>query len=432
MKTLIIGGGLAGLGAGFHLEDIGPEIFEAEDTVGGLCRSFTQDRFTFDVTGHLLHLKDPYTRALVDQLLPSVFQPHERRAAIYSKSVTTPYPFQANTFGLPTDVVKDCLLGFVETLGTNNGDSRNFHEWILSTFGSGIAEHFMLPFNEKFWKRDLREITADWVSWSIPKPSIEEVVNGALGVTNEGMGYNPRFLYPQAGGIDQLPQALARSLRVHNNHTATLIDANKGFVRFENGREERFDFLISTIPLPLTFKLLTDCPDALRMAAEGLQAISVLNLNIGINRPNISDKHWIYFPENKFIFSRVGFPMNFSQTAGPPGTTSLYIEITHDPSTPPNTEQAFEESIRGLIEAGLLRAEDEVLTRHVIDVRHAYVVFDQHRQQNLARLIQYLEANRIFTAGRYGQWDYYSMEDSILSGKSAAELVIRKRRSLIA
>ncbi len=432
MKTLIIGGGLAGLGAGFHLEELEPEVFEAEDTVGGMCRSFRQDGFTFDVTGHLLHLKDPYTRALVERLLPSLFQPHERRAAIYSKSVTTPYPFQANTFGLPTDVVKACVLGFVETLGSKNRNSRNFHEWILDTFGTGIAEHFMLPFNEKFWKRDLREITADWVSWSIPKPTVEEVVNGALGITNEGMGYNPRFLYPQEGGIDQLPQALGRSLKVHNTHTATLIDAKKGYVRFANGREELFDYLISTIPLPLTFELLADCPDQLRMAAKGLQAVSVLNLNIGVNRPNISDKHWIYFPENQFVFSRVGFPTNFSQSAGPPGTTSLYIEITHDPSTIPNTERAFEESMQGLIAAGLLRTEDEVLTRHVIDVRHAYVVFDRHRQQNLARLIQYLETNRIFTAGRYGQWDYYSMEDSILSGKKAAELVIRESRSSLA
>ena len=431
MKTLIIGGGLAGLGAGFHLEELEPEVFEAEDTIGGMCRSFRQDGFTFDVTGHLLHLKEPYTRELVERLLPSVFQAHDRRAAIYSKSVTTPYPFQANTFGLPTDVVKACVLGFVETLGSKNGNSRNFHEWILETFGSGIAEHFMLPFNEKFWKRDLREITADWVSWSIPKPTVEEVVNGALGITNEGMGYNPRFLYPNEGGIDQLPQALGRSLKVHNSHAATLIDAAKRYVRFANGREERFDYLISTIPLPLTFELMADCPDELRTAAKGLRAVSVLNLNIGVNRPNISDKHWIYFPENQFIFSRVGFPTNFSQSAGPPGTTSLYIEITHDPSTIPNTERAFEESMQGLIAAGLLRAEDEVLTRHVIDVRHAYVVFDRHREQNLARLIRYLETHRIFTAGRYGRWDYYSMEDSILSGKSAAELVIRENRSSI-
>ena len=85
-----------------------------------------------------------------------------------------------------------------------NGGPQNFHDWVLHTFGAGIAQHFMLPYNEKFWKQDLRTITSDWVSWSIPKPKLEEVVNGALGLTNKGMGYNPRFIYPKDGGIDCL------------------------------------------------------------------------------------------------------------------------------------------------------------------------------------------------------------------------------------
>ena len=98
-KTVVIGGGLAGLSGAFHLKDSEPSVFEREDRVGGLCRSFVQDGFTFDVTGHLLHLKNPYTRELVEEMLPGAFQTHERQAAIYSKSVTTPYPFQANTHG---------------------------------------------------------------------------------------------------------------------------------------------------------------------------------------------------------------------------------------------------------------------------------------------------------------------------------------------
>ncbi len=209
-KIVVIGGGLAGLSGAYHLQEFEPLVFEREDRVGGLCRSFAQDGFTFDVTGHLVHLKKPYTQELIDQILPGAFTKYERQAAIYSKSVTTPYPFQANTYGLPLEVVQECLVGFVESLGSNHTESKNFHEWVLKTFGSGIAKHFMLPYNEKFWKRDLRTITADWVSWSIPKPTLEEVVNGALGMTNTGMGYNPRFSYPKEGGIQCLPEALAK------------------------------------------------------------------------------------------------------------------------------------------------------------------------------------------------------------------------------
>jgi protoporphyrinogen oxidase len=425
-KVVILGGGLAGVSAAYHLVEHDPILFEKDSAIGGLCRSFTQDGFTFDCTGHLIHLKNPYTKELVAKILPDAFNAHERLAAIHSKSVTTPYPFQANTYGLPPEVVKECVVGFVESMHASpNGGPKNFHEWVLSTFGMGIAKHFMLPYNEKFWKQDLRNITSDWVSWSIPKPTLEEVVNGALGLTNKGMGYNPKFIYPKKGGIDCLPQALARPVRrIHLNEAVKGIDPKRKCIRMDNEREETYDFLISTLPLPTAFGLLHDTSDTLTANASRLHAISVLNINIGVDRPGISNQHWIYFPEDQYVFSRIGFPMNFSKAVAPEGTSSVYIEITHPPGQKLNIDEMFERSLLDLQKGGILRKSDRILTRHVIDLRFAYIVFDQHRQAHLQDLFDYLESRDIFTAGRYGRWDYYSMEDSILSGKSAAEKVL--------
>ena len=425
-RIVIIGGGLAGLSAAYHLREYEPSVFEKETVVGGLCRSFTQDGFTFDCTGHLVHLRNQYTKDLVARLLPGAFNTYERLSAIYSKSTTTPYPFQANTYGLPPEVIKECLMGFVESMhAEQNGGPKNFHDWVLKTFGAGIAKHFMLPYNEKFWKQDLRTITSDWVSWSIPKPSLEEVINGALGLTNKGMGYNPKFIYPKRGGIDCLPQALGKSVKkVHTGYDAERIDLEKKYVRMAGGREEQFDYLISTLPLPILYRMLTDTPDALKIAASKLNAISVLNLNIGIDRPRISDQHWIYFPEDQFIFSRVGFPMNFSNTVAPRDTSSMYVEITHRPNDRVASDAAFERSVVDLQKCGILRKEDRILTRQVLDIKFGYVVFDEHRQTHLQNLIDYLASRHIYTAGRYGRWDYFSMEDSILSGKAAAEQIL--------
>jgi protoporphyrinogen oxidase len=427
-KIVIIGGGLAGVSAGYHLAEQAPLLVEKESVIGGLCRSFTQDGFTFDCTGHLIHLKNQYTKDLVASILPGAFDAHERLAAIYSKSVITPYPFQANTYGLPPQVVKECVIGFVESMKASaNGGPRNFHDWVLQTFGTGIAKHFMLPYNEKFWKQDLRTITSDWVSWSIPKPTLDEVVNGALGLTNKGMGYNPKFLYPKHGGIDCLPQSLAKPIkRLRTNEPVEYIDPERKYVRMRSGVEEPYDYLISTLPLPMAYRMLRYASDSVKAAAQKLHAISVLNINIGVKRPNISNQHWIYFPESEFIFSRVGFPMNFSKSVGPEGTSSIYIEITHLPQQRMNVEEAIERSILDLQKCGVLLEDDEVLTRHILDINYAYVVFDEHRQRHIRTLIDYLEARDIYTAGRYGQWDYYSMEDSILSGKAAAERVLTK------
>jgi UDP-galactopyranose mutase len=245
------------------------------------------------------------------------------------------------------------------------------------------------------------------------------------------MGYNPKFIYPTDGGIDCLPQAFAKRIcRVRTNESVEYIDPHKKYVRMTSGLEEPYDYLISTLPLPLAFGMLKGTPDRLVDAAQKLQAISVLNINLGINRPNIHDQHWVYFPEDQFIFSRVGFPMNFSASAGPEGASSMYIEITHSPSEKIDVEAAVERSILDLQKCGILHERDEVLTRHILDIKCAYVVFDEHRQAHLQNLIDYLEAQNIYTAGRYGQWDYYSMEDSILSGKKAAESVESAARAL--
>ncbi len=427
-KVVIIGGGLAGLSAGYHLLEHDPVVFEKEAVVGGLCRSFTQDGFTFDCTGHLIHLKNAYTKELVARILPNAFSAHERLAAIYSNGTTTPYPFQANTYGLPPEVIKECVVGFVESLrGSTNGHPKNFHDWVLQTFGTGIAKHFMLPYNEKFWKQDLRNIRCDWVTWAIPKPTLEEVVNGALGLTNKGMGYNPKFIYPTDGGIDCLPQALARPIRnVHVNQAVEYIDPRKKYVRLASGREQPYDVLISTLPLPLTFQMLRDTSDSLKHGARGLQAVSVLNINLGIDRPNISDQHWIYFPENRFIFSRVGFPTNFSDAVAPERASSMYIEITHAPGEKMDVDACTERSIQDLEKCGIMRKGDRILTRQILDIRFAYVVFDEHRHAHLQNLLEYLESRDIYTAGRYGRWEYFSMEDSILSGKAAAKTVADK------
>jgi UDP-galactopyranose mutase len=238
------------------------------------------------------------------------------------------------------------------------------------------------------------------------------------------MGYNPRFIYPKTGGIECLPLALARPVRrVHLNETLESIDPKRKVVRMASGREEPYDSLITSLPLPETFRLLKDTPETLRYAASLLRAIGVFNINIGIDRPNVSDQHWIYYPEGQYIFSRVGFPMNFSTAVAPAGTSSMYIEITYQPGQKPNPEEAYARSIADLQRCGILRESDRILTRLDLDIKTAYIVFDEHRQTHLQSLIGYLESRDIHTAGRYGQWDYYSMEDSIRSGKTIAEKV---------
>lgn len=424
---VIVGAGLAGLSTAFHLRRLPHKIFEKEKEIGGLCRSYQLNGFTFDLTGHLLHFRQAEIRALIERLLAGALTQHGRRSSIYSHGTYTDYPFQVNTYGLPPEVIRDCLLGFIATL-TNpvpapvNSDERSFKAWILDNLGEGMAKHFMVPFNEKLWQVPLDELTSDWVSWLVPKPQLNDVINGALGIKDKAFGYNPTFLYPTQGGIGALPAALGSGVG-DIACGCELIEVNTARRRatFQNGREESYDTLVSTIPIPELVRRCVDLPKMFMEAANGLRCASVYNVNLGVSREHVSDKHWIYFPEPEYPFYRAGFPMNFSPSLGPSGCSSLYVEVSHRSNETVPMATLLKQVREGLERAGIFRSDDEIVVADVRDIRYAYVLFDRYRARVLPGLLAELERRGIYSIGRYGRWEHTSMEDAIGQGKQLAE-----------
>lgn len=432
----IVGAGLAGLSAAYHLSGLPYRLYEREQEVGGLCRSYRKDGFTFDYTGHLLHFRQAEIKALVETLMAGKLQKHARRSYVYSHRTYTEYPFQVNTFGLPPDVVRECLMGFIATLikpaVSRPASERSFKAWILDNLGEGMAKHFMVPFNEKLWQVPLDELTSDWVSWLVPKPELKDVINGALGIKDKAFGYNPSFLYPASDGIKVLPESFLPGIHGVTQGTELLeVDTKRRRAIFRDrhtGRtsDEYYESLVSTIPIPELIRRCLDFPAHLKDAAESLRWVSVYNVNLGVAREQVSDKHWLYFPEPEYPFYRVGFPMNFSPGLGPSGCSSMYVEISHRPTERRSTEQLVEQARAGLERAGILRPDDRLATADVKDLHYAYVYFDRHRANAVPAILAELERRGIYSVGRYGRWEHTSMEDAIGQGRDVAERLRRQ------
>src|SRR4030042_5019858 len=180
-RILILGAGLAGLSTAWHLQKKGRDcqLFEKESEPGGLCRSKKVNGFTFDYDGHLLHFRHRYSFNLVNKLLRSNLSAHQRNAWIYAFDSYVPYPFQAKLYGLPPAVVKECLIGFIHTLKNGRPEKKkdlNFFTWINQTFGKGIARHFMVPYNTKFWTMPPQELTCEWLDGFFLVPSLCQLI----------------------------------------------------------------------------------------------------------------------------------------------------------------------------------------------------------------------------------------------------------------
>jgi protoporphyrinogen oxidase len=426
--VVILGGGLTGLSAAAHLTGIETIVLERESDVGGLCRTTEEDGFTFDCTGHLLHLRDPGIRDLVSRLLPGSLVSHERRALIHSQGVQTAYPFQANLSGLPDPVVAECVSGFVEALlrrereGEPDLETMSFRTWAEATFGRGIAAHFMVPYNAKLWRTDLDEIECGWVSWSIPRPSLEEVLGGAFSATVRGLGYNPTFLYPRRGGIRLLPEALAsRAGEVRLGAEVASVDAAARTVRLRCGETISYEALVSTLPLDRLLAIADGLPEGLGEVGRRLRAVRVLNICLGIDRPSLSRAHWIYFPEKEYSFYRIGFPSSLSPSMAPRGCSSVWAERSLGRTESFDPDEAVATTVEDLRRAGILRTSDKVIYSRVGVLDPAYVIYDRYRARNLRGTLEALASLGIHSAGRFGAWEYSSMEAAMKTGADLAQ-----------
>lgn len=471
INSLIVGAGPTGLSAAYHLDE-NAMVIDKNATVGGWCRSIQEKGFTFDYAGHIMFSNDPYVLKLYQILLGDNMHWQNREAWVYSKGVHTRYPFQGALYGLPPAVIKECIVGAMEARfgdlkqtgpqppapdvkdaevceqddccadGTDlvpktaltmagpsaqAGAPRNFEEFIYKVWGAGIAKHFAIPYNKKLWTVPLTEMETSWLGGRVPLPDLEEIIDGALEPVAKPQGPNARFGYPLKGGFQALVEGFVPHIRGKLELNADLVklSPSEKIVALADGRRFQYDSLISTMPLPELIKLIGDeVPAEIKEAANGLKHISIRCVNIGVGRENITDKHWIYYPEDS-IFHRIFVQGNASPECNPPGGFGLTCEISYSPwkPLPVNGQKLIDRCVSDLIKVGLLRPDDQIITSNLVDMPYAYVVYDHARAQNVETVKAWLAQYDIILSGRYSEWEYYNSDHAFLAGKKAAETV---------
>jgi protoporphyrinogen oxidase len=421
VAVAVLGAGLTGMSAALDLLGRGVEhrIFEKRAEPGGHAVTIVEHGYRFDRTGHLLHLRDPAMRERVLGWIGDDYFQIQRRSVIWSNGVYTRYPFQANTFGLPAEVAYECLMGFLHAhFSKDQPAPKNFEEFCFSNFGEGISNHFMIPYNSRLWGVHPREITSAWCERFVPLPKLEDVMAGAVGLNDRELGYNTNFVYPRLG-IGQLSQAMHRALpHIELERTPQAIDWKKRKLHF-GGDSVGYRALVSTAPLPALIELLVDVPEDVRAAGKQLRCTHLYYLDVALAAPCRKDVHWIYVPEEKYPFYRVGCYSHFSPAMAPPGKANLYVELAQRDA--PDLELLMPRVSSGLVEMGLIAGAHEISFVRLRRIDWAYVIFDHAYFAALEKVRPFLEQAGIVSAGRYGDWNYSSMEDALLFGQKAAD-----------
>jgi UDP-galactopyranose mutase len=178
------------------------------------------------------------------------------------------------------------------------------------------------------------------------------------------------------------------------------------------------------MPLTQLVKISNQVPSPVKEAARRLRHNAVFNVNFGIANRKVSDKHWIYVPENNYIFYRIGFPHNFSPYQVPNGCSAVNVEISYTKEKPLKIKEAIAQARADLMRMQILKKSDKIVVEKCLHIPCAYVIYDKNHKECVQIIQDFLKENGIFSVGRYGAWEYSSMEDAIMHGKRIAEALL--------
>lgn len=425
----VLGAGLSGLAFASQLRDV--EALERSDRPGGLCRSLRFDGFTFDPHGsHILFSRHPKAMAFYEELLADNVCRRRRNTKVFYKGRYVKYPFENGLSELPLEDNLRCTLGYIQAyLARQTGATpkpADFREWLYQRFGTGLAECYLIPYNEKIWKTPAEAMGIEWVDGRVPDPPLEDIIRSSIGIPTEGYTHQLNFLYPREGGVESLIRGiLPRVPRIRTQFEVRSIRRRGARWIVGDGREElEYDALVSTIPIPDLIRALPDVPADVRSAGEALVHRSLVTVMVGIDRAQVNDFHWVYFPTpSDGKFNRISYPSNFSDRVAPEGMSSAMAEMTcdfEDETWRSPDEALIEHVVERCDSLGIFRREEVVASR-VARTRHAYVVFDLGHRKNLDLVMAYLAKVGIRPLGRFGQFDYINTDQCILRGIALAE-----------
>jgi protoporphyrinogen oxidase len=428
---VILGTGMAGLGAAHQLTQakVGYQAFDKNEYPGGHTATFISDSgFVFDDGPHISFTSDERLKELFAANVNEEFETPNAAVDNYYQGHRIKHPVQCNLGGLPTELTYACLVDFIAATQTplpTNFD--NYHEWLVATYGATIANTFPAAYGRKFHTVGPERMSTVWLGPRMYRPSLEEVLKGALFEETPDIHYVTDYRYPKQGGFMSFLQPFIDSSKTHLGSRAARIDRATKTIHFANGKHCQYEHLISSVPLPELIAIIDDVPNEVRMAASQLACTTCVAVNIGIDRPDFTDSTWTYFYDEDVIFSRLSFPHKMAPNNCPEGTGSIQVECYYSRKykpLPSDTSHIAARVIEDLIRTGVIDRSDKILHNETRISEYANIIFDLDREAALPIVHAWLDEIDILYVGRFGEWGYHWTDQAFLSGEQGALKVL--------
>jgi len=431
MKNIVVlGSGMAGFGAAYrlHAEGIIPTMYDKNAYHGGHTASFRHGSgFLFDIGPHISFTKDTRIQELYAESVNQQYETVQININNYWRGHWPQHPVQLHLHGLPEDVIIKVIGDFVEEHHAPERQVKNYADWLLASFGRTFSELFPMQYARKYHLTTADNMSTEWLGPRIYRPSLEEVLRGALSASAPQIHYITHFRYPSEGGFVSYLKKFVPMGSVKFNHELVSIDPRARQLSFANGFVAQYDALVSSVALPDLVRMIRGVPQDVLDAASRLACSTCVLVNIGVDRNDLSEAHITYFYDEDICFTRLSFPHMLSASNVPPGAGSIQAEVYFSDKYKPLTgspDELIEPVINDLRRCGLLRENDRILFRSAMLVRYANIIFDLERTAALKTVHGYLDDIGINYCGRFGDWGYLWTDESFKSGENAAQKIL--------
>lgn len=434
MKLAILGGGLAAISLAYFLQDSKQieeiTILEKEDAIGGLCRSIRKDGYTYDIGPHILFSKD---KEMLNLMLEVTQETNKLRRSnqIIHKGRYVQYPFENDLSKLPPEDLNYAVTAF-EHNPYENYEAQNMLQFFLKTFGEGITNLYLRPYNEKIWKHDPSFMDTQMVE-RIPKPTNEEIMRSAAGETVDGYVHQLYFDFPKEGGIEAVVKGFADRLNekchVRLNQKLLKIDRVSDGYQIKTAEAEfLFDRIVSTIPVQELTNIYMDAAHDIGGYVKDLKYNSIIIAFVKTRR-DLSGANFAFMTADKnVLFHRIS-KMDFLGDAYKSDGATYMVEVTFrqkDWIDRLSEEELKQKIAEGLKAVRFIDNPEEAQFVNITKHQYAYVIYDLNHKKNMDAVRSYYSSQGVYLNGRFGNFEYWNMDKVLRESKNLAAVLLEE------
>lgn len=420
-KIFILGAGISGLSASYHLKKKGYSsiVLEKKNKPGGLLDNFKIKGFTFDHFVHLSLAKDKYVKNFFAK--SANYHVHNPTPNNFYKGKWITHSPQNHLFPLGIKEKIKIIKDFIFRKKFKEKNIKNYEQWLRSIYGNYFAQNFPMVYTKKYWTITAKQMSSKWVSFRMNIPKLFDVIKGSIFPVYNNTYYAKNLRYPKSGGYKSFLNILLKQDNIKLNQEINEINVKKKNILIKN-KKIAYDNIISSVPLTELCKIIKPIPKKILAASKKLNYTSGVLVSLGFSK-KINTEMWFYIYDKNIKSARVYSPSMKSYNNVPKGCSSLQAEIYLNKNEKINStkiKKIENNTIKSLIKMKLFKKEDIIL-KDVRYVKFANVLFDKNIYKNRKIVKDYLVKNNIVPIGRFGEWDYLWSDQAFLSGKNAGD-----------